>query len=110
MHPPIGPRKYSGLKRNPWLSTGTSKAPCKPTLQPSPIPVIDAKEVKTVADFLLEIMAIDSTTGHEGPLAFAIAKYLKDSGWNTTLQPVEGQLHRLNVYAKRPGAGKTRRV
>jgi acetylornithine deacetylase len=46
-----------------------------------------------------DLVAIDSTTGREGPVATFVADLLERHGWHVTRQPVEGE--RMNVYAWR---------
>jgi len=44
-------------------------------------------------------MSIDSTTGKEGALSFAIKEFLKHEGFNIIVQPIPQHSHRFNILA-----------
>ncbi|KAI6241428.1 M20-dimer domain-containing protein [Aphelenchoides fujianensis] len=58
-------------------------------------------KTEKIADFLVELMKIDSTTGKEGELAKAIKDYMKEKGWHVVLQPLPSNQHRMNVLITR---------
>lgn len=55
----------------------------------------------SVADFLVALMKIESTTKNEGALAFAIKEYLKSTGWSIINQPMPEEPARSNILATR---------
>ena len=52
-----------------------------------------------------QLMAFDSVTGREGPVAAFVAQWLETRGWRVTRQPVSED--RVNVWATRGGGGVT---
>uniref|UniRef100_A0A7E4WD00 M20_dimer domain-containing protein n=1 Tax=Panagrellus redivivus TaxID=6233 RepID=A0A7E4WD00_PANRE len=52
-----------------------------------------------IAAFLEAMMSIDSTTGKEGALGFAVKEFLKAEGFNIILQPIPAHPHRFNLIA-----------
>uniref|UniRef100_A0A914Z7F2 M20/M25/M40 family metallo-hydrolase n=1 Tax=Panagrolaimus superbus TaxID=310955 RepID=A0A914Z7F2_9BILA len=52
-----------------------------------------------ISAFLIALMSIDSTTGKEGNLSFAIKEYLKHEGFNIILQPIPSHPQRFNILA-----------
>mmetsp|Transcript_3952 Transcript_3952/g.6416 ORF Transcript_3952/g.6416 Transcript_3952/m.6416 type:complete len:452 (+) Transcript_3952:36-1391(+) len=70
---------------------------------------------KEVTELTVQMMKIDSTTGHEGRVVWFLKEYLEERGWDVLLQEVGGDLcrdegapPRANLLATRPGEGPPR--
>ncbi|KAI6182835.1 Peptidase M20 family and Peptidase M20, dimerization domain-containing protein [Aphelenchoides bicaudatus] len=66
----------------------------------------DVLAKNSVADFLIELMKIDSTTGKEGQLAAAIKKHFEHENWNVLAQPLSKDSSRVNLLITRTANSK----
>ncbi|KAI6203328.1 hypothetical protein M3Y94_00543400 [Aphelenchoides besseyi] len=59
------------------------------------------REAKSIEDFLVELMKIESTTENEGQLAEAIREYMKEKNWHVESQKISSNKKRANLLITR---------